>query len=186
MRIISPDEALTAAVGGLLAVPQRRGVPLPLATMALSFVPVVGHATSLAAAILLVEAIPPRYETNGWPLVAVFAFATLFASFASLVRVRRCTLEARNWGPDLAASARAHAVRSRETQSFARYMLLVVTIATACATCLVLDDIGHVRAGFMMGMVGLGLTITSLGNLLVRHGDCCPPRDQGEGLVRGR
>lgn len=177
MAIPSPDDTLISAVDGMLGIPQRRGVPLPLASMPLPFVGTLGYSVSLVATVATIHAFPPALVTNALVLTVVFASSVLFSAFAGILGARRRLRDARAWSPTVAARYRSMALEARATRALDRYFLLAATVGMATASFALLGNHNASVPAAALFVGGLGITLAAAGRALVRYGDCAMPRE---------
>ena len=120
MRLPSPDAALISAFDAMLAIPQRRGVPLPAVLVPFAWLPVLACPLVIASLPLLgatlVVFVPAWLLFGGWGVML------------ALRHTRTLRSDAANWTPERIAFRHAEAMRHRERMASVRGMLLAFAL----------------------------------------------------------
>lgn len=116
MPLPSPDALIVSATDALLAVPQRRGVPLPK---------VVAPAYLIAPVPFLGVAATMPGVGQIW-FVPMWLIVAAAIGFASRHILRSLKADAEGWSPQKAKDWRARAQFVRERQAGSRMLLLVI------------------------------------------------------------
>jgi len=161
--IPSPDRALIEMADRIAAVPQRRGVPLPLALCPVGFVSPLG---SLAMAVFLAS-------VGFLGVAALVACAGGVEAAWEVSSARQRLRDARSWSPALARKYRQEADRARATWPAFR-MAEVALLGVALGILALASSSGFPSA---VTLAAGGYLAWVAGHAAKSYGACARPRD---------
>lgn len=178
MPLRSPDETVVDAVDAVMAVPQRRGVPLPALLVPLPFVEAIGLV--LAGAGFASAAAVPGDADGTDPLMlvlgATLAVGGLADGLAASARARRYRRDADGWCPALAARYRLEALAARTRDAATRRTSLVLALGVLVVTArLTLSGDGVGIAQLAPALAGFCVALS--GRVATHYAECAFPQE---------
>lgn len=180
MQIPSPDEALVHAVDRMLAIPQRRGIPLPQVLVPIPFLEPAGLAlTSASIAASGAFSLGGQAGAVAIALTGMFGLSAGIDVLTGLLKVRTRLGHAREWSPELAARYRSEAQDCREHLAFQRHVGLALAVSFSILSVYFLVLAAPHPGALPYALAGGGMALAWVGRQVGAYADCAMPHDAG-------
>ncbi len=178
MKIASPDALLVEAADRLLAVPQRRGIPLPRLLAPIPFVEPLGLLVTGASLGSVAPTLPPGDSRQTVILLAsVFCVMALADAAVAILKARHRLRDGRDWSPSLAARYRSEALSSRERLAIPRFVGLIISTLLCIVAASAFLHAPRGELAMPLVLVIAGLAGPWVGRNASAYADCAMPRD---------